>query len=704
MTQFIDRIEDAVDAVLQEIPNEIILGIPLGIGKPNVFINALYRRIKGMPERKLKIMTALSLLRPRGQSSLEKHFLEPFVERILGDYPDLEYALDSHARKLPPNISLHEFFFKTGEYLSNALAQQNYISTNYTFVARDMAVQGMNVLTQAVAARMVDGKLRLSLSSNSDMTCEAIERLKNIPGQKFILVAVINEKMPFMLNHADVSPDIFDIVVSDPAATHHLFGAPNMKVSIQDYAIGLHASSLVPDNGTLQIGIGSLGDAIAHALILRDKHNKDYRKLVADLCVGHSPGRELDPFSKGLYGCSEMFVNGFMHLIENGIVRKQVFADLALQMLLNDGKITTAVTGNTLRELLAAGRIDSPLRAKDVSYLCEFGIFKATVQWAAGKLQFGEQSYSADIEDATAFALIEKHLLGTTLHGGIFMHGGFFLGPNDFYEKLRVMPEATLKHIEMHRIDYINQTYGHGDIARAQRRDARFINTTMMVTLLGAAVSDALENGAVVSGVGGQYNFVAMAHALPDARSVMLVRATREAKDQVQSNIVWNYGHTTIPRHLRDIVITEYGIADLRGQHDAEIVARLIAVADSRFQDELIATAQKNNKLAKDFELPEIYRQNLPEVLEAKLQTARSAGQLPDFPFGTDFTADELEMVKVMQRLKSATENPLDLVKSALRGLFGNQEAPPEWLDRLGLSETHDFKTALTKRLFIGNL
>lgn len=704
MTQFIDRIEDAVDAVLAEIPNEIILGIPLGIGKPNVFINALYRRIKGMPERRLKIMTALSLLRPRGQSSLEKHFLEPFVERVLGDYPDLDYALDSHARKLPVNITLHEFFFKTGEYLNNPLAQQNYISTNYTFVARDMAVQGMNVLTQAVGARMVDGKLRLSLSSNSDMTCEAIERLKNLPGQKFILVAVINEKMPFMLNHADVSPDIFDIVISDPAATHHLFGAPNMKVSSQDYAIGLHASSLVPDNGTLQIGIGSLGDAIAHALILRDKQNKDYRKLISGLCVGRMPGRELEPFAKGLYGCSEMFVNGFMHLIENGIVRKQVFDDLALQTLLNEGKITTEVSGQTVRELLAADRIDSPLRAKDVSYLCKFGVLKPEVRWEGGKLQLGEQNYSADIEDAAVFTLIEKQLLGTTLRGGIFMHGGFFLGPNDFYDKLRAMPEETLKHIEMHRIDYINQTYGHGGIARAQRRDARFINTTMMVTLLGAAVSDALENGAVVSGVGGQYNFVAMAHALPDARSVMLVRATRETKDQVQSNIVWNYGHTTIPRHLRDIVITEYGVADLRGQHDSEIIARLIAIADSRFQDELIATAQKNNKLAKDFELPEIYRQNMPEVLEAKLQTARDAGQLPDFPFGTDFTADELEMVKVMQRLKSATENPLDLVKSALRGLFGKHEAPPEWLDRLGLSETHDFKTALTKRLFIGNL
>jgi hypothetical protein len=42
---------------------------------------------------------------------------------------------------------------KTGDYLGNEPAQQNYISTNYTFVARDMLLQGMNVIAQAVAAR-----------------------------------------------------------------------------------------------------------------------------------------------------------------------------------------------------------------------------------------------------------------------------------------------------------------------------------------------------------------------------------------------------------------------------------------------------------------------------------------------------------------------------------------------------------------------
>ena len=160
---------------------------------------------------------------------------------------------------------------KTGDYIGNDAAQQNYISTNYTFVARDMAVQGMNVIAQAVGAQGEGDTLRLSMSSNPDIVCEVVENMR-AAGQPLLKVAVINRKMPFMPNGAELSPDFYDVVITDPAGTHTVFGPPNNKVSAADYAIGLHASSLVADGGTLQIGIGSLGDAIAQALIVRDRH------------------------------------------------------------------------------------------------------------------------------------------------------------------------------------------------------------------------------------------------------------------------------------------------------------------------------------------------------------------------------------------------------------------------------------------------
>ncbi|MGA8390769.1 MAG: acetyl-CoA hydrolase/transferase C-terminal domain-containing protein, partial [Burkholderiaceae bacterium] len=610
----IDSIEAAVDHVLDTIPGDIVLGIPLAVGKPNTFVNALYHRIKANPARKLRIITALSLIKPVGKSELEQHFLEPLVERVFGDYPDLEYAVDLRAHALPPNIEVCEFFMKTGDYIGNEAAQLNYISTNYTFVARDMAVQGMNVIAQAVGAQGEGETLRLSMSSNPDIVCEVVENMR-AAGQPLLKVAVINHKMPFMPNGAELSPDFYDVVITDPAGTHTVFGAPNNKVSAADYAIGLHASSLVADGGTLQIGIGSLGDAIAQALIVRDRHGADYRNILESLTPDGLDGRELGRFDQGLYGCSEMFVNGFLKLIEAGIIRREVFNDTVLQQMLNDGRLAgEAVTPETLRALLAAGRIGTPMSAADVNFLKRFGILRAGVVLEGAELVLEGDRCSTDLADADNFAKLCQQMLGARLIGGIYMTGGFFLGPNDFYERLRTMPPQELAKIDMTRIDFINQLYGQGDLKRAQRRKARFMNTTMIATLLGAVASDALESGQVVSGVGGQYNFVAMAHALPDARLLMMLRATHDNKDGLKSSIVWNYGNVTIPRHLRDIIITEYGVADVRGQPDGEVVKRLIAVADSRFQDELVKQAKAHGKLAASYEVPEQYRNNFPEA------------------------------------------------------------------------------------------
>jgi len=73
------RIEDSIDALIDRVGKHIVMAMPLGIGKPNAWINALYRRAKADPTLKLKIFTALSLDRPRGKSALEQRFLGPFV-------------------------------------------------------------------------------------------------------------------------------------------------------------------------------------------------------------------------------------------------------------------------------------------------------------------------------------------------------------------------------------------------------------------------------------------------------------------------------------------------------------------------------------------------------------------------------------------------------------------------------------------------
>jgi acetyl-CoA hydrolase/transferase-like protein len=226
------------------------------------------------------------------------------------------------------------------------------------------------------------------------------------------------------------------------------------------------------------------------------------------------------------------------------------------------------------------------------------------------------------------------------------------------------------------------------------------VNTTMMLTTLGAAVSDGLADGRVVSGVGGQYNFVSMAHALPGARSVLCVRSTRLKDGDLSSNIVAGYGHTTIPRHLRDIAVSEYGIADLRGRTDGECVAAMLNIADSRFQLALLAVAKRANKIDAGYRIPDQYRNNLPSKLEEAFAESRAAGLFSEYPFGTDLTHEEIDLARALRWLKANTAGGLDRAATVGRALVrGIDPANRGYLERLKLATPANFGETLTAKL-----
>jgi len=389
-------------------------------------------------------------------------------------------------------------------------------------------------------------------------------------------------------------------------------------------------------------------------------------------------------------------------------LKRAVYDNLPLQRLLNVGKIETSVTPATLDLLVEENLISARLSQVDVDFLKKYGIFKETVALVNGVLQCAEGvEVAADLGDADAVKQIHQHCLGDELQGGVVLHAGFFLGPQAMYQQLRDMPEAESKKICMTDIAYVNQLYGCEEIARAQRLHARFINTTVMVSLLGAACSDGLQDGRKISGVGGQYNFVAMAHALDDGRSILMCRSTRSKGETVSSNIVWNYGHVTIPAHLRDIVITEYGIAMLRGQREKDVIARLLNIADSRFQEELLAQAKAAGKIPDDYEIPTQYRNNTPERLARIAGRLRPEGMFPKYPFGTDFTAEELVLAQVLQNLKVKMGSRRTLFK-ALAGAVGvataSAEAAQPYLARMGLDKPADMKETAIQKLILAEL
>jgi len=582
-------------------------------------------------------------------------------------------------------------------------------------VARDVAAHGVNVIAQLVAKRGSGGRAEYSLGSNPDITVDLLENLapQRRQGRSVIVIGEVNRQMPFMFGPAAVGAETFDCLIEHPRYDYDLFAPPKRRLSTIDHAIGLYGARLVRDGGTLQIGIGELGDAVVYALQLRHRQNAEFLEILQVLQAPRRFAATLDsiggepPFESGLYGCTEMFVDGFLELYRTGVLRRRVYADLRIQQLLNSGAIGERIDEGFLAALADAG-FATPLDAGEFETLQNCGVFRRDCRYAEGFIENPEGLRAAALLDSPS---ARRELLalctGRQLTGGVVLHGGFFLGPRGFYAALRDLPDAERRLFSMSGVAFINQLDGAAQALKiAQRRDARFINSSMMVTLLGAAVSDGLADGRVVSGVGGQYNFVAMAHSLPGARSILTLRSTRQKNSSVTSNIVWSYGNTTIPRHLRDVVVTEYGVADLRGLTDQDVIAAMLNIADSRFQEGLKREAQGAGKLSADHRIPDMHRNNTPRALEERFILARARGLFSEFPFGTDFTAEEIVLGKALAGLKEHTRRGGPRLRNLL-GALTSLATPAHlrpYLERMSLNAPQTRREWLWQRLLVREL
>jgi acyl-CoA hydrolase len=608
-----------VQAILERVGRRVVLALPLGLGKANHVANALFEHALHDARLELHILTGLTPEKPRDLPALQQRLVDPIVERLFGDYPDLAYAHALRRGELPANISVTEFYLRPGAWLDVAPAQQAYASLNYTHVAREVLRRGVNVLAQLVARRGSGDAARYSLSCNPDVTLDILPALEasRARGEGVAIVGQVNRQLPFMPGEAQLPAQAFDFMLEAPAYEFALFAPTRQAVSLADHAAGLHIASLVKDGGTLQIGIGSIGDAIAHALILRHQRPAVFRAALAALVAPPTlDERELTPFSEGLYGNSEMLVDGFIDLYRAGILRRRV------------------------------------------------------------PVANGER--------------------------GPVMHAAFFFGSSSLYQALRELDDEQIADIAMTAVSYTNSLLGNEALKRAQRRHARFVNNAMIATLLGEVASDTLDEGGVVSGVGGQHDLVTQAHALDGARAIIALGSTDDSGGRLESSIRWSHAHVTLPRHLRDLVVTEYGVADLRGKTDRDCIAAMLAITDARFQPQLADAAKRSGKLESDFALPGA-RQNLPQQLAQALAPFRADDVLPEYPFGTDLTAVEQRVARGLRRLKTWSESKPLLAMRAAQGLFGTtaDDAQREALARLGLAQPRGARDHLYRALVL---
>ena len=582
MKQIFRSAADIANAIVASVGKDIVLGLPIGIGKAVQVVDALYERAKTDPSISLTIFTGLTLEVPSGNSDLEKRFLAPLVRRLYSQWPTPAYANDVRQQTLPANVIVREFYLRPGAYLKNSLVQQSYTSINYSQVATELLELGVNVIANLVATRERSAG-RYSLASNPEVTLDLLPPFEEMraQGKNVAVVGEVNRNLPYMLGDADLAAEQFDFILDTKGDDFPLFPLPNRRVLPGDYAAAMHVASLVRDGGTLQIGIGSLSDAVAHCLILRHRHSEIFKEVLERLPGGTASARcqslpfEITPFEKGLFASTELMSDALFALFEAGLIKRP-----------------------------------------------------------------------ADESDNAV------------------IHAGFLIGSNNLYNKLNALSEEQRQRIKMTSISSVNTVYGDEQKKRGQRRFPSFVNETMMVTLLGAAVSDALDDGRVISGVGGQFDFVSMAHALDDAQSILMLRATRTSSGRTQSNVRWSYGHTTVPRHHRDLYVSEFGIAATRGKSDSQVIEAMLGITDAAFQNELRAKAVSAGKLRSDYAVTA--SENTLENVRSVFRLDHIRPHFPDYPLGTDFTATEQELALALEWLKTETASQSGKLRTIL--------------------------------------
>jgi acyl-CoA hydrolase len=159
----------------------------------------------------------------------------------------------------------------------------------------------------------------------------------------------------------------------------------------------------------------------------------------------------------------------------------------------------------------------------------------------------------------------------------------FALGSNKLY---RFMDRNM--GLEMHPVDFTN------DPALAGRNDNLIaINATLQIDLLGQCGSESLGH-APYSGTGGQSDFVRSANRSRGGKAFIVLPST--AKGDTLSRIVPSLSpgtHVSTSKNDINYVVTEYGVAQLRGKPAKQRAQELIAIAHPDFRAELTAQAKR---------------------------------------------------------------------------------------------------------------
>ena len=142
--------------------------------------------------------------------------------------------------------------------------------------------------------------------------------------------------------------------------------------------------------------------------------------------------------------------------------------------------------------------------------------------------------------------------------------------------------------LEIHPVDFTNDPFLAG-----RNDNLATINATLQIDLLGQCGSESLGH-APYSGTGGQSDFVRAANRSRGGKAFIVLPST--AKDDSISRIVLSLSpgtHVSTSKNDINYVVTEFGVAQLRGKSARQRAQELIAIAHPNFRPELTEQARR---------------------------------------------------------------------------------------------------------------
>ena len=182
-------------------------------------------------------------------------------------------------------------------------------------------------------------------------------------------------------------------------------------------------------------------------------------------------------------------------------------------------------------------------------------------------------------------SLIESGIINNsrkTIHKGRSI-ATFIMGTRKLYDYVDNNPE-----VQMMPVEYVNDP-----VVIAKNDNLVSINSCVQVDLTGQVVSDSVGYRQI-SGVGGQVDFVRGANMSKNGRTIMAMQST--AVNNKVSKIVSAIDEgsaVTTTRYDVNYVVTEYGIAQLKGKTLRARARELIAIAHPNFRSRLIDEFEK---------------------------------------------------------------------------------------------------------------